>query len=282
MTSSAIDALREEIVDVGGIQTHYWETGRGDPVVLIHGGGAGADAYGNWAQCMPRFASQFRTIAYDIVGFGRSAPLKRGFVYSQDARIEHLRAFLDGLGLERPALVGNSMGGATALGLAMRHPGRASRLVLMGSAGLTHEFSPELRTIVDYREPDRDGMRRIADALTHASFTVDDELVDYRYELTRADEVMDAYRATMTWIREAGGLFYDEAEIATVKVPTLIVSGREDAVVPLALSVRFHQLLENSWLYAIPNCGHWAMIEHPDDFADVTIRFLSSGKERQE
>lgn len=277
LASDGVDRLHEELVDAGGIRTHYWETGRGEPLVLIHGGGAGADAYANWAGCLPLFARRFRTIAYDMVGFGRSQPLEPGFVYSQEARVRHLRTFLDALGLERVALVGNSMGGATALGLAMQQPQRVSGLVLMGSAGLTQEFSPELHTILDYREPDRDGMRRIVRGLTHPSFVVDDDLVEYRYRLTQEEAVMAAYRATMGWIREAGGLYYDEADIAAVKVPTLIVSGREDAVVPVALSLRFHQLLENSWLYVIPKCGHWAMIEHPGDFAAAAARFLNGG-----
>lgn len=270
-----VDVLREALIDTGGIRTHFWETGQGEPLVLIHGGGAGADAYGNWAECLEIFAPRFRTIAYDMVGFGRSEPLEPGFVFSQEARTQQLRSFLDVMGLDRMALVGNSMGGATALGLAMQQPERVSRLVLMGSGGLTHEFSPELRTILDYREPDREGMERIARALTHPSFVVDDELVDYRYQLTLDESVMAAYRATMGWIREAGGLYYDEADIAAVKVPTLLVSGREDAVVPLAISLRFLQLLENSWLYVIPKCGHWAMIEHPHDFAGAVDRFLA-------
>jgi 2-hydroxy-6-oxo-6-(2'-aminophenyl)hexa-2,4-dienoate hydrolase len=269
-----VDVLREALLDAGGIRTHFWETGEGEPLILIHGGGAGADAYGNWAGCLPVFAPRFRTIAYDMVGFGRSEALEPGFVYSQEARVRHLRSFLDVMRLDRVSLVGNSMGGATALGLAMQAPERVSRLILMGSGGLTQEFSPELRTILDYREPDRKGMERIARALTHPSFVVDDDLVEYRYQLTLDESVMDAYRATMGWVREAGGLFYDEADIAAVKVPTLIVSGREDAVVPLAISLRFLQLLENSWLYVIPKCGHWAMIEHPEDFAGAADRFL--------
>lgn len=269
-----VEVATEEFVDAGGVRTRYWEAGRGEPLVLLHGGGAGADAYGNWAGCVPLLSPRFRTIAYDMVGFGRSQPADAGFVYSQDARTRHLLAFLDALGLERAALAGNSMGGATALGLAMRHPERVSRLVLMGSGGLTQEFSPALATIVSYTTADRDGMRRIAEALTHPSFPVPDDLVDYRYQLTLDESVMDAYRTTMSWIREAGGLFYDEADIAAVKTPTLVVSGREDAVVPLALSLRFNELLENSWLYVIPNCGHWAMIEHPQDFVGAVTRFL--------
>lgn len=271
--------VRERYVQVGDVRTHYWEGGDGAPVVLLHGGGAGADAFGNWQGCLPLFTPAFRPIALDMVGFGRTVAGDPGFEYSQDARVEHLEGFLDELGLDQVAIVGNSMGGATALGLAMRSPTRVRGLVLMGSAGLTHEFSAELQTIIEYREPDRDGMRRIVGALTHASFDPDERLVDYRYRLTLEESVMSAYRATMGWIREVGGLFYDEEAIAEVQVPTLVVSGREDAVVPMPLSVRLHELLENSWLYVIPKCGHWAMIEHPLDFSTVTTRFLTQQEE---
>lgn len=139
--SAATTDLRRQTIDVDGVATNYWETGAGAPLVLIHGGGAGADAWGNWAGCLPVFGERFRAIAYDMIGFGATTAPDAGFVYSQAARVEHLRGFLDALGLDRVAIAGNSMGGATALGLAMRHPERVERLVLMGSAGLTREFS---------------------------------------------------------------------------------------------------------------------------------------------
>jgi 2-hydroxy-6-oxo-6-(2'-aminophenyl)hexa-2,4-dienoate hydrolase len=273
--SASTSALSQGTIDVAGAATNYWQTGEGPPLVLIHGGGAGADAWGNWAGCLPTFGQRFRAIAYDVIGFGRTTAPETGFVYSQPARVEHLRGFLDALGLDRVAIAGNSMGGATALGLAMRYPERVERLVLMGSAGLTREFSPQLRTILDYREPSLDGMWQIARALTHEGFQPSEEMVRYRYELTCDERVMDAYRSTMRAVQEAGGLYYPEPEIAAITVPTLIVSGREDAVVPLALSVRFHELLDNSWLSTIPHCGHWAMIEHPATFTAATTRFLT-------
>ncbi|ODQ84204.1 hypothetical protein BHQ17_27945 [Mycolicibacterium holsaticum] len=277
MTTTATTA-EEHFIDAGEIETHYWESGSGSPLVLIHGGGAGADAWGNWAPLMATFASQFRTIALDMVGFGRSRVRGNsdGFEYSQDARVSHLKAFLDAVGLEQVSLIGNSMGGATALGLAMTEPARVKTLVLMGSAGLNRAFSPQLQTILNYREPNRDDMARIVGALTHESFVPADDLVDYRYKLTCDPVVMDAYRRTMAWVREHGGLHYAEDDIASVSVPTLVVSGREDAVVPLLESVRFHQLIEESRLYAIPRCGHWAMIEHPAEFARVSLDFLLS------
>ncbi|MGQ4597942.1 alpha/beta fold hydrolase [Nocardia sp. R6R-6] len=266
----------EQFIDVDGVPTHYWEEfgGGGHPVVLIHGGGAGADAWGNWADCWKAFSGNFRVIAYDMIGYGTTVVDQEDFVYSQSARIEHLRAFLDAKGIAKASVVGNSMGGATALGLAMRHPERVHTLTLMGSAGLNYHFSPELQTILNYREPDQDGMRRIVDVLTNKNFAPSAEMVQYRYRLTLNEKVMSGYNAAMDWIRDAGGLHFDEREIAGVGVPTLVVSGREDAVVPLDQSVQFHRLIKNSSLYSIPECGHWAMIEHPIEFSEITTRFI--------
>ncbi|KBZ69288.1 hypothetical protein K875_00003 [Mycobacterium [tuberculosis] TKK-01-0051] len=275
-------APEENFVDAGRVTTRYWETGAGEPLVLIHGGGAGADAWGNWAPSLSAYAERFRTMAYDMVGFGKSRVADENFEYSQQSRIDHLAAFLDALGLDRVSLIGNSMGGATALGLAMTQPLRINRLVLMGSAGLNRRFSPQLQTILNYQEPDRDAMARIVAALTHESFVAPEDLVDYRYQLTCDQAVMNAYRRTMAWVREQGGLHYDEDAISAVKVPTLVVSGREDAVVPLHESLRFHELLEHSRLYALPRCGHWAMIEHPAEFARISIDFLAAKDHRDE
>ncbi|QLL07873.1 alpha/beta fold hydrolase [Mycobacterium vicinigordonae] len=270
--------VTQHIVRANSVVTRYWESGTGAPLVLIHGGGAGADAWGNWAPLIPAFAEHFRTIAYDMVGFGGShvPDDDEQFEYSQQSRIAQLDSLLDELALDQVSLIGNSMGGATALGLAMKRPSRVEKLVLMGSAGLNRSFSPQLQTILNYKEPQRSAMARIVGALTHESFLPPADLVDYRYRLTCDPAVMNAYRRTMAWVREQGGLHYEEDDIAAVTVPTLVVSGREDAVVPLLESVRLHQLIDNSRLYAIPRCGHWAMIEHPVEFARVAKDFLLS------
>ncbi|WP_082680845.1 alpha/beta fold hydrolase [Mycolicibacterium novocastrense] len=274
-----LGSATEDFIDVDGIRTHYWEEGSGHPVLLIHGGGAGADAQGNWAGCWKTFSGQFRTIAYDMLGYGGTLADQEDFVYSQDARVEHLRGFLDAKGLEKVSLVGNSMGGAAALGLAIHHPERVHTLTLMGSAGQnprdeSGQVSSELLTILNYREPDQEAMRRIVDTLTHDNFVPSDEMVQYRYRLTQDEKVMHAYNGTMAWNMKVGGLRYEDQDIAKVEVPTLVVSGREDAVVPLRLSLRFHQLIPNSTLHSIPHCGHWAMIEHPLEFSDLTTRFI--------
>jgi len=261
-------------IAVEGLKTHYLEAGVGSPLVLIHGGGAGADARGNWEPCIGELSKRHRVLAPDMVGFGETEkPDPATFEYSQDARNRHLGGFLEALSLEPAVLIGNSMGGCTALGVAMTWPTRVRALVLMGSAGLNAELSPAIRTILGY-QPTLENMRAIINTLTGDGFEVDEALVRYRYELTQRPGAMAAYGATMKWIGEQGGLFYPEEAIARVKAPTLIVNGRDDRVVPKELAWRFAELLENSWLHLIPHCGHWAMVEHRQEFVRLVELFI--------
>jgi pimeloyl-ACP methyl ester carboxylesterase len=267
--------LPRNSVRTGDYNTNFIEAGKGEPLILIHGGGAGADARGNWKGSLPLFAEAgFRVIAYDMVGFGDSdAPDPANFTYDQDARITQLIAFLDALGLERANIVGNSMGGATALGVAMRRPERLKKLVLMGSAGLSHQTTGALSAILNY-DFTVPGMQRVIEALTHSDYSPPPEFVAYRHALSVRPNVQAAYKAIMGTIKAAGGLFYPEEDVARVKVETLVVNGKDDKVVPMSEGYRFLELLENSTGCFLPRCGHWAMIEHPQLFAEITSFFL--------
>ena len=89
-------------VDTNGIRTHYLEAGSGPTLVLMHGGGAGADAYGNWRECIPIFAKKYRVIAPDMVGFGRSdKPSPDSYTYDQPSRNRQLVTLLDALNIEK-------------------------------------------------------------------------------------------------------------------------------------------------------------------------------------
>lgn len=179
-------------VTVRGMETYYHEQGSGDVVVLVHGGGAGADSMGNWRGVMPVLADRYRVIAVDMLGFGRTAKPADPFVFSQAARTDHLAGFLDALGLSNVALVGNSMGGASALGVAVERPGLVRKLVLMGSAGLVSKIDPALEPVLGY-DFTREGMIRLVRALTTDNFQIDDAMIDYRYALSVDPETRRAY-----------------------------------------------------------------------------------------
>lgn len=263
------------VVTTGAFRTHYLDEGSGAPVILLHGGGAGADCVSNWRLCLPLFAKHRRVVAPDMIGFGHTdKPDPSTFTYSQQARNDHLIAFIEALGLDRVSLVGNSMGGATALGVAMRRPDLVENLVLMGSAGVPHEGppNPALEPLMNY-DFTPEGMRRIIEVLANPDYVAGEEQVRYRYELSREPSTRAAYTATMGWVREHG-FGYSLDDIASVKTRTLVVNGKDDMVVPLDDAYTFLRYLENSTGYVMPHCRHWAMLEYPETFTSVVSDFL--------
>lgn len=265
---------RSQYIDAGGIKTHYFDVGSGQPLILLHGGGAGADSYGNWYRSIPRLSQHFRLIVPDMLGFGETIPENyEAFEFTQSARTKHLAAFISALGLKNVFIVGNSMGGMTSMGTAVEYPELIGKLILMGSAGLNKKSRPELAPVANY-DFTRDGMEKIVRLLAHATFPIDPEMVDYRYNLATRASTRAAYAATMAWVKKQGGLFYEESFIRQVSVPTLVVGGKNDIVVPLDLNVKYLELIPQAWGFFLPNCGHWAMLEHPDAFSDAVISFL--------
>jgi pimeloyl-ACP methyl ester carboxylesterase len=263
-------------VDTNGIRTHYLEAGKGPTLILMHGGGAGADAYGNWRECIPIFARKFRVIAPDMVGFGRSdKPAPESYAYDQPGRNRQLVTLLDALNIDKALLVGNSMGGATCIGATLQRPERIERMVLMGSAGLPipEKPSPQLLHNLNY-DFTVDGMRRVIAGLTSPRYSPPEDLVQYRYNLTLEPGAKAALEAVNAHTRK-GTLNYPEDELRKIKQPVLIVNGKEDGVSTLARAYRFLELFENSWGYIVPHCGHWAMIEQTADFCAAVERFLT-------
>ncbi|WP_454916221.1 alpha/beta fold hydrolase [Xanthobacter sediminis] len=265
-----------KFVKTGPFNTHYFEAGTGEHVLLIHGGGAGADSWGNWKICFPMFAERMHVIAMDMVGFGRSdAPDPSTFAYTQEARNDQAIAFIEALGCGPLHIVGNSMGGATALGVAMKRPDLVRSIVLMGSGGLNRELNTALAPVVNY-DYTLDGMRKIVAVLANSSLQMSEELLRYRYELSIQEERKAAYLATMGWVKQNGGLHYDEKDIAAVKTRCLVFAGKDDLVIPMKENVRFLELLEESTGYFIPHCRHWAMMEYPELFTNVVITYFNS------
>ncbi|QSR22054.1 alpha/beta fold hydrolase [Hyphomonas sp. KY3] len=267
--------VKSNFIDASGLKTHYLTCGDPSkpPIILIHGGGAGATAMGNWQGTFDLFAKTHYVIAPEMLGFGQTAK-PQNIAYSQDDRVNHMKAFLDAMDLTGIPLVGNSMGGATSLGICMKWPEAVSDLVLMGSAGLNVEITPAMMPILGY-DFTIEGMHKLISALTGPLYTASDEIIKARHEGSLDPDGRVAYTKAMGWIREQGGLAYAEEEISQVKNRTLVVNGKDDIVVPLAYGIRFMELLENSTGYFMPHIGHWVMIEAPEEFAEVVQGFLA-------
>jgi 2-hydroxy-6-oxo-octa-2,4-dienoate hydrolase len=260
-------------VDADGIKTNYLEAGGGPPVVLVHGSGPGVTAYANWRLNIFALANHFHVYAPDMAGFGFSD--KPGG-YGMRLWLRQLVGFLDAVGLDRVSLVGNSFGGGLAIRVAVEHPDRVDRLVLMGSAGVGFAITEGLDAVWGY-QPSVENMRRIMDYFAYDRTLVSDELAEVRYRASIEPAVQEAFSAMFPpprqrWVEE---LATPEDMIRQLGNETLIVHGREDKVIPLDNAYRLLGLIPRAELHLFGRCGHWTQIEWADDFNALLIRFLS-------
>jgi 4,5:9,10-diseco-3-hydroxy-5,9,17-trioxoandrosta-1(10),2-diene-4-oate hydrolase len=273
--------------DAGDLRLHYHEAGSPAdgvlPLVLLHGGGPGASGWSNFGPSLPVLAGHFRTLLPDLPGFGQSAkPPVTGnyFTFAADA----LAGLLDALGLERVHLVGNSLGGGTAVRFALRYPDRAGRLVLMAPGGLgLNVFATDptegVRRLAAFAAPPGPSREKLATFLRTLVFDqklITDELVEERY----ADAATPESVAAMASL---GASFFDPAtaedgmlwrEAHRLRQRVLLVWGREDRVNPLDGALVALKLIRRAQLHVFGGCGHWAQLEKFDEFNRLVIGFL--------
>jgi 4,5:9,10-diseco-3-hydroxy-5,9,17-trioxoandrosta-1(10),2-diene-4-oate hydrolase len=252
----------------------------GTPVVFLHGGGPGASAMSNFARTLPVFAKHFDTIAVDQPGYGGS-PLSgltgQYFTHAADA----LASLVDELGLDRVDLIGNSLGGGTAVRFALRHPGRAGRLLLMGPGGLSlNVFAADPTEGVKRlgafgAAPGRERMAAFLRTLVFDRSLITDELIDERLAAASTPAAMRALRemgASFTDHYEDGLLWRDAHRLRN---EVLLVWGREDRVNPLDGALVALKLIRRCRLHVFGGCGHWAHLEKFDEFNSLAFDFLS-------
>lgn len=276
MTDTAPNPEIGQSITAAGIRTNYHDSGgAGAPVLLIHGSGPGVSAWANWRLVMPALAQQARVIAPDMVGFGYSER-PEGFVYSMDAWVRQAVGLLDALGIERTDLVGNSFGGGLALALAIAHPERVRRLVLMGSAGVSFPLTEGLDAVWGYT-PSVENMRAIMDYFAFDQGLMSDDLARLRFEASIRPGFQESFAAMFPaprqrWIE---ALASAEADIRALPHQALVIHGREDRVIPLSTSLTLSSWIQRSQLHVYGQCGHWTQIEHAARFARLVGDFLA-------
>ncbi len=266
-------------IDAAGIRTNYHDSGgQGAPVLLIHGSGPGVSAWANWRLVMPALAQHARVIAPDMVGFGYSER-PAGFAYGMDAWVRQAVGLLDALGIARTDLVGNSFGGGLALALAIRHPERVRRLVLMGSVGVPFAITEGLDAVWGYT-PSVENMRAIMDYFAFNQGLMSDDLARLRYEASARPGVQESYAAMFPAPRQrwVDAMASAEADIRALPHETLVIHGREDRVIPLDNAYTLADWLPRAQLHVYGRCGHWTQIEHAARFARLVGDFLTEAR----
>jgi pimeloyl-ACP methyl ester carboxylesterase len=261
-----VDGVRLRVVDTGGEKP---------AVVLLHGF---ASALETWSAVLPALSVRYRVIALDLMGFGWSDRPERD--YAPDAQAGLVLGLMDRLGVERAAVVAHSWGSSVALAMALGAPGRVTRLALY-AAWVYEEQLPmffhwarlaglgEVLFALFYNErPDE----RMAMAFFDPAL-LDERLVE---EVEAALERPGTRAAALAAAR--GQRFADvEARYPQVRVPALLLWGREDGVSRIAVGERLSRELPDASLRVYPRCGHFPMLEAAAESTRDLVRFLDAG-----
>lgn len=257
-------APREERISVGGMAVHTIVGGQGDPLLVLHGAGGNR----GWRRWMAAMAGHFTVYAPTHPGFGTSD--SADWMESIDDLARFYLWFMDVAGLRRVRLVGHSIGGWTAAEMAVMNPGAIERLVLVAPTGLR----PETGEILDifYYPPDELLRMTVHDPARVPEW---DELYG-RPPTAEEREIAIRNRemaARLTW---KPYMFNPRLPhfLPRVQVPSLIVWGRQDRIVPVVCGEQYRRLLPQATLHVLEDCGHLPPLEQPDEFARLLLGFL--------
>lgn len=279
-SSYAASLGTEAHVTIRGAHVRYFQAGEGPSVVLFHGLGDAAIA---WHDNVGPLAQRFATVVPDLPGHGHSHPAPwRRFTVERCA--EWVLAFLDALGLEEACLVGNSIGGYLAASAALKHPTRIRRLVLENSAGLGKEIATFLRLMSlpllgeFLARPTMGNLRSVMRICLYDPSVVSEEFLQALHrEMSRPGNkaaMLRMLRSGVTLLGMKGSnILLDR--LREMEVPTLVIWGRQDAVLPVAHAHRAVARLPNATLHVFEQCGHLPHMEHRDEFNRLLLEFLT-------
>lgn len=274
--------LKELSTDHGVLR--YREAGDGPPLVLLHGSGPGVTGWRNFSGNMSAFAEHFRTFVLELPGFGVSDDF--GAPHPMMSAQTALTAFLDGLGLGRVRLLGNSMGGFVAVDFAVAFPDRVERLVTVGGAGASLLAPTPGEGIVRLSEfvedPTRERLVAWLNSMVYDKSLVTEQMIEDRWAQATDPATLESSRNMYgrAAVEGIAARFHDPEAVADfsklsrVQAPTLITWGRDDRVSPLDMALLPLRLLRKGELHVFPDCGHWVMIEQKDAFESAVTAFL--------
>jgi pimeloyl-ACP methyl ester carboxylesterase len=259
---------QDKTILVFGETIHYWDVGSGPVLVLVHGLGSSKD--GDWGRVVAPLSKKYRVIAIDQIGFGRSdKPL---IDYRIQTYVDFLNEFLRALKVEKASLMGESLGGWISAMYAAEIYGGAhlvpiEKLVLVDAAVLKQDKPiPNLNpsTLAD--------MRKLLEAVFYDTSWVTDEVLQKSF----ADKLAKHDGYTVRAILSNPSLASERLDdrLAQIHVPTLVVWGKQDTLLPITSGERYAAGITGAKLVTFDQCGHVPPIEKTAEFVPVVEAFL--------
>lgn len=278
-------------IDVGGVKTRYFDSGQGEPMVLVHGGHFGVRGGAeDWDRNFDRLAQHHRVIAYDKLGMGFTDNPSSPDDYTIQAQAKHLGGLIEALDLDKVHLIGHSRGGYAVTRVALDEPDRVATLTIIASSSVTNPFNP---VYAEWREQaaameEREAVRFLIRANSFSDDHISDRMVDVGVEVGRTANFAEAQRLM------SGGL-YDrfkedllerleaiKEDIANggLTMPTLLMWGFNDPSATIDRCGKpaidqFFPVVEDCEMHILNRAGHYCFRERPEAFEGTLLDFIA-------
>nr|MDO8100037.1 alpha/beta hydrolase [Candidatus Njordarchaeota archaeon] len=251
-------------VKVNGLKTFYEDKGKGKPLLLIHGACSGTRI---WVNQLAGLSNKLRVIAIDLPGHGMTDPLnERGTI---DRYADHVASFMKQIGLSKAAVGGTSMGGLVVQQLCLKHPQLVEKLIIVDSAAKI----PVTKEVLDLYRNQFESTQKLLSEISFSKKTMKTNPALVRQHV---QEDLKTDRKVATEDYEATGGVDFTGQLGKIRAPTLIIMGADDLMIIPAMAQFLHENIKGSELEVIPDAGHLNMIEKPDEFNKIILRFMGN------
>ncbi|MHA2208969.1 MAG: alpha/beta fold hydrolase [Candidatus Thorarchaeota archaeon] len=247
-------------VEVNGLRLHYEEIGNGTPLILIHGGML--DANFSWKSYYPIFSQHFRVIATDSRGHGKSENPTKTFSYRLIC--DDIVALIKELELDRPLVIGYSDGGQAALEIGIEYPEVTRAIIAGGVLAEASEYYIECVKSWGANNPGDVDISKFEETFP--------EFLPILNEIHGAENWKNLFTSISNMWMDPDG--FPGERVKKISVPTLILHGDRDEVIPLDDPLRIYRLIPNAELSIIPNADHMAVLSQIDVFSKIMLDFL--------
>ncbi|HUT05994.1 MAG TPA: alpha/beta hydrolase [Nitrosopumilaceae archaeon] len=259
--------VQENFITVDGNKVRYLETGHSkNTLVLVHGLGASAE---RWSKTIPYFAKDYHLIIPDLIGFGYSdKPLVD---YTTDFFSDFLGKFLDSTGIENTPIIGSSLGGQVAANYVSKN-NNMEKLILVSPSGIMKTSTPALDAyIMAALYPNDINAKNAFEMMEGSGSETDATIIEGFIERMKLPNAKMAFMSTILGLKNAEII---TNKLKTIKVPTLIIWGSDDPVIPIQHADGFVSSIKDCRFYRMDGCGHTPYVQNPKEFADIVIDFL--------
>lgn len=261
--------MKEKFVQVGANKIRYLEEGGSDgTVLLIHGLGASAE---RWARVIPYLSKKYHVIAVDLIGYGFSD--KPSVDYTPAFFSQFIFDFLNTLGITKTSMIGSSLGGQIVAELAITQSRVIEKIVLVSPSGIMKQSTPTFDAYtLAALYPTQEGTKTAFQMMAGEHKEIDSDTIDGFIQRMTLPNAKMAFMSTILGIRNAISL---SERLGEISVPTLIVWGKQDTLIPIAYSKDFVSSIKNCQFVEMESSGHTPHVEEPKKFSEIVLRFLN-------